>query len=183
MISLFMALAAATGQAPAATQGPAAAAPRALQSLPGTTIQYYDVNGTDGESIKKSLDKILKAPQPNTAAQLYTWALEVNINRNTAGATCTVTSAKAALKATVYLPRLAQTNRVPSDVAESFSKYEKGLEKNASANLGFVVDRLPAIEQSLTGKPCDSVTALWNQATADLAKQQSAFAQTLVSKK
>jgi hypothetical protein len=46
----------------------------------------------------------------------------------------------------------------------------------ANDNLWFVVDHLPAIEQSLVGKPCDGVSALWNQATENLVKEQNAFA-------
>ena len=176
MISLFMALSAVTAQASPASPAPAATAPHTLQNLPGTTVQYYDVAGNDADAIKSSLDKILKAPQPNTAAQVYNWSLEVGINKRTEGTTCTVTSAKAALKANVYLPRLAQGNRAPRDVVESFGTYEKGLEKMANDNLWFVVDRLPAIEQSLAGKPCDSVSNLWNQATTNLVKEQNAFA-------
>ena len=94
MISLFMALSAVTAQAPAAT---AATAPHTLQNLPGTTIQYYDVAGNDADAIKSSLDKILKAPAPNTAAQVYNWSLEVGINKRTEGTVCTVSTAKAAL--------------------------------------------------------------------------------------
>lgn len=170
MISLFMALAAVTAQAPAAT------VPHTLQNLPGTTVQYYDVAGNDADAIKASVDKILKGPAPNNAAQVYNWSLEVGINKRTEGTTCTVTTAKAALKANVYLPRLSQGNHAPRDVVESFGTYEKGLETMANDNLWFVVDRLPAIEQSLVGKPCDSVSGLWNQATQNLVKEQNAFA-------
>jgi predicted secreted Zn-dependent protease len=173
MISLFMALSALTAQASAA---PAATVPHTLQNLPGTTVQYCDVAGNDAGAIKSSLDKILKAPAPNAAAQVYNWSLQVGINKRTEGTTCTVTTAKAALKASVDLPRLAQGNRAPHDVVESFNAYEKGLEKMANDNLWFVVDRLPAIEQSLVGKPCDSVANLWNQATTNLVKEQNAFA-------
>lgn len=170
MISLLMAAGAFAAQAPAAP------GPRTLQSLPGVTVQYYDVPGTDADTIKKSLDKILKAPAPNTAAAGYDWSLNVAINKHTVGTTCTVTSATATLKGNVYLPRLTGGSRVPADVAKSFGDYEQRLEKRASDNLWFVANRLPALQQSLVGKPCDSVSALWNQATATLSSEQKAFA-------
>src|SRR6476469_9277232 len=145
MISLFMALGAFAAQAPAAT------APRTLQTLPGVTVQYYDVPGEDADTIKASLDRILKAPAPNTAAEGYTWSLNVAINKHTEGTTCTVTTANATLKANVYLPRLSGGAKVPSDIAKSFATYEAGLEQRAADNLWFVADRLPALQQTLVG--------------------------------
>jgi len=176
MISLLAMLTA------AAAQAPAAATPHTLQNLPGVTVHYYDVAGEDSDTIKKSLDKIAKAPSPNTASQVYDWAVDVAISKRTEGTTCTVTSATATLKANVYLPRLSGSH-VPRDVADGFGKYEKSLETSAVDNLGFVVDRLPAIQQSLIGKPCDSVQGLWTQADDKLLADQKAFAAAHASKK
>ncbi|MGZ2412172.1 putative secreted Zn-dependent protease [Sphingomonas sp. F9_3S_D5_B_2] len=169
MFSLFTALAALAVQAPAATT------PHTLQNLPGTTVQYYDVAGRESDDIQKSLSAILKAPAPNTAAQVYTWSAGVSINKRTVGTTCTVTEAKATLKGNVYLPRLAEEQKVDKEVRDSFNGYEKGLEKTANDNLWFVAERLPAVEQSLVGKPCDSVQGVWNQAMENLIQQQKAF--------
>jgi predicted secreted Zn-dependent protease len=116
MLSLLILLAAAQAQAPAATPAPgtpSAAPARAVQDLPGTTIQYYDVAGRDARTIQKNLKKILSTPN-STAARGYDWALGMSINRRTEGTTCTVTSAKATLKANAYLPRLTEEARLPA---------------------------------------------------------------------
>jgi len=176
MISVFIALTALAVQAPAAAQ-------RTLQSLPGVSIQYYDVPGENADTIKASLDRILKAPAPNTAAAGYDWSLNVAINKHTEGTACTVTSATATLKANVYLPRLTGGSKVPGDVAKSFAAYEQGIEQRASDNLWFVADRLPAVQQSLIGKPCDSVSSFWNQATTSLTNEQRAFDRARAAKK
>jgi predicted secreted Zn-dependent protease len=111
-----------------------------LQSLPGTTVQYYDVPGRNGPAIEKNLKRILAQPAPNnTAAQVYNWNLGMSINRRTEGTVCTVTKATAELKANVYLPRLTEEARVPAEELASFKSWASGLETQAAQNLGFVV--------------------------------------------
>lgn len=178
MLSILMALAAVQAQ-PAVTP-PAAAPARTLQALPGTTIQYYDVAGRNGAAIEKNLKRILAQPAPNnTAAQVYNWTLGMGINRRTEGTVCTVTKANAELKANVYLPRLTEEARVPAEELASFKKWSTGLETQASQNLWFVVDRLPALQQTLVGRPCDQAATLWTAAVDGLIKEQNAYAASL----
>jgi len=173
MLSILMALA--VQAQPAAT--PAA---RTLQGLPGTSIQYYDVPGRNGEAIQKNLKRILAQPAPNnTAAQVYNWNLGMSINRRTEGTVCTVTKATAELKANVYLPRLTDEAKVPAEELASFKSWSTGLETQAAQNLWFVVDRLPALQQTLVGKPCDQAGTLWTAAVDGLIKEQNAYAATL----
>jgi hypothetical protein len=178
MLSILMALAAVQAQ-PAATTTATAPA-RTLQGLPGTTIQYYDVAGRNGGAIEKNLKRILAQPAPNdTAAQVYNWNLGMSINRRTEGTVCTVTKATAELKANVYLPRLTEEASVPAEELASFKSWAKSLETQASQNLWFVVDRLPALQQSLVGKPCDQAGTLWTAAVDGLIKEQNAYAASL----
>ena len=159
----------------AAMQAPATAAtPQTLQSVPGAKIHYYDINGSTGDTIKQSLNSVTKS-QPKTAGQLYTWTVSINVTNDSTAGVCRITSAKAALDANVYLPRLTDEARVQSDVLQKWKAYEGGLEKTALDNLTFVVDRLPAIEHSLVGKPCDQAATLWNGSVQNLMKQQEAF--------
>ena len=182
MLSILMALAATQAQ-PAATP-PAAAAPaaaaRTLQSLPGTTVQYYDVPGRTAAAIEKSLKQIIATPASNnTAARAYTWDLGMSINRRTEGTVCTVVSATPTLKATAYLPRLtSEAKLAPAELA-SWNAYVAGIEKTAADNLWFVADRVPTVGQPLIGKPCDQAAKLWNAAVDDLVKQQTAYAASL----
>jgi hypothetical protein len=173
MLSILMALA--VQAQPAAT--PAA---RTLQGLPGTSIHYYDVPGRNGEAIQKNLKRILAQPAPNnTAAQVYNWNLGMSINRRTEGTVCTVTKATAELKANVYLPRLTEEAKVPAEELASFKSWSTGLETQAAQNLWFVVDRLPALQQTLVGKPCDQAGTLWTAAVDGLIKEQNAYAAML----
>jgi hypothetical protein len=179
MLSILMALAAVQAQ-PAANPPVAAPASRTLRSLPGTTIQYYDVAGRNGAAIEKNLKRILAQPAPNnTAAQVYNWTLGMSINRRTEGTVCTVTKATAELKANVYLPRLTEEARVPAEELASFKSWASGLETQASQNLWFVVDRIPALQQTLVGKPCDQAGTLWTAAVDGLIKEQNAYAASL----
>ena len=178
MFSLLMALTAAS-----AVQAAPATTARTIHTLPGTKIHYYDVAGKTGPAIQKSLKKILAAPAPNTAATVYDWSLDAGVTKRTEGTVCTVTAAKATFNGNVYLPRLKDEARVPTDVLDSWKPYVTGLEKTAADNLWFVVDRLPALEQSLVGKPCDAVAGLWDQAVKDLIAQQTAYGQQLAAAK
>ena len=165
----FLALAAA-----AAVQVAPAAAPYTLQTLPGTKVHYYDVSGASAGAIQSSLDHMIKS-QPKTAGELFTWTVSINATQDTTAGVCKIASAKAVLDANVYLPRLQQEAQVPSTDLERWKAYETGLEQTAFDNLKFVTDRLPAIEQSLVGKPCDQAATIWNGSVQSLMKQQQAY--------
>lgn len=169
MITLLALAAAAAVQAPAT-----AATPPTLQSIPGVKITYYDISGSTSEAIKESLNRATRS-QPKTAGQLYTWTASINVTNDTTAGVCRIASAKAALDANVYLPRLTDEARIGGDVLDRWKAYEGGLEKTALDNLTFVVARLPAIEQSLVGKPCDQAAAVWNDSIQTLMKDQQTY--------
>ena len=158
----------------AALQAAPAATPHTLQTLPGTKVHYYDVNGVTGATIQSSLDRMIKS-QPKTAGQLFTWTASINVTQDTTAGVCRIASAKAALDANVYLPRLTQQAQVPSTDLDNWKVYETGLEQTALDNLTFVADRLPGIEQSLVGKPCDQAATIWNSSIQTLMQQQQAY--------
>ncbi len=187
MLSILMAIAA-TQAAPAAT-APAATPPaaattatatRTLQSVPGVTIEYYDVPGRNAAAVENSMKRLLATPAPNnTAARAYDWDLGMSIKRRTEGTVCTVVEATPALKAKAYLPRLtAEAKMQPQELA-SWNAYVAGIEKQAADNLWFVADRVATVGQPLIGKPCDQAATLWNSAVDNLVKQQTAYAASL----
>ena len=158
----------------AALQAAPATAPYTLQTLPGAKVHYYDVSGVTGATIQSSLDSVIRS-QPKTAGQLFTWTASINVAQDTTAGVCRITSAKAALDANVYLPRLTQEAQVPSTDLQNWKAYETGLEQTALDNLTFVAGRLPAIEQSLVGKPCDQAGTIWNSSIQTLMQQQQAY--------
>lgn len=158
----------------AAVQAPPAATPYTLQTLPGAKVHYYDVSGVTSATIQNSLDRMIKS-QPKTAGELFTWTASINVSQDTTAGVCRIASAKAALDANVYLPRLTQEAQVPSTDLDRWKAYESGLEKTALDNLTFVAERLPAIEQSLAGKPCDQAAGIWNSSIQTLMQQQQAY--------
>jgi predicted secreted Zn-dependent protease len=160
--------------AAAVVQAAPATAPYTLQTLPGTKVHYYDVSGATSTAIQSSLDRMIKS-QPKTAGELYTWTSSINVGQDTMAGVCRIASAKAALDANVYLPRLAQESQVSSTDLERWKAYETDLEQTAFDNLKFVADRLPAIEQSLVGKPCDQAATIWNSSIQTLMQQQQAY--------
>jgi predicted secreted Zn-dependent protease len=196
MLNLLVAMAAATAQAgygappptgqstPHASLPPAnpavPAAGRGLKDLPGVTVKHYDVAGKDGKAIEKSLKKILAAADPSTGSgRVFDWNVEANVTKLTVGTTCTIKSVDATLTGNVYLPRLTEEARVPREVLDSWRPYVAGLEKMGAANLWFVNDKLPAIQKSMVGLPCDSVGGAWDTAMAKLRQESAAYSKQL----
>jgi predicted secreted Zn-dependent protease len=169
MLNLVTLLAAAA----AAQAAPAAQLP-ALESMPGVKIQRYAVTGTTGDAIEKSMMAAMKA-QPTTYGALFSWTANINAQQETVGNVCTIKSADAVLDANVYLPQLADESKVPADALKEWKTYESGLRQEAASNLSFVAQRLPLVQQSLVGKPCNQAGAIWTKGITDLAAQQRAF--------
>ena len=177
MLTLMTALAVLQA-APAAAAKPADN-PRALSKVPGVQINYYDVQGTTGKAIEKSLKSILAAPGDNNAARVFTWTLGGGVTKQQNGDVCTITAAKLTLTPVAYIPRLAQAASVPAPVEAEWKPYAASVERLAAENLWFVVDRLPAIERSLVGKPCDQVQPAMTAASDQLKKDAAAFSTQL----
>ena len=155
---------------------PAAPAERALKDLPKTTVTYYDVAGRDGDTIEKSLKKLLSDPKMKDTVQLFTWNVDAEITKHTVNDKCTIQGAKSAMTASVHLPRLAEEAKVPKELMTNWRPYVSGLESEAAANLWFINDQLRPLEQSLAGKGCDQAGPLWNAGLEKIMQQQSAFA-------
>lgn len=201
MLNLLIALAATTAQAgygapaPAAQSTPPAAPPamaapstpaagRGLKELKGVTIKYYDVAGKDGKAIDKSLKKILAAADPATGGgRVFDWNVDASVTRRTVGTECTIKAVAATLTGNVYLPRLKEEARVPAEVLDSWRPYVAGLEKEAASNLWFVNDRLPAIQQSMVGLPCDSAASAWETAMTKLKQESTAYSRQAAATK
>lgn len=160
----------------AAPTAPTAVAGRTIKDLPNTTVSYYDVQGTKGPAIEKSLKKVIADRVAAKQTQLVSWDVGAKIMKRTTGTTCTVTSATSTLTAKVHLPRLVEEAKVQKEVLPRWRTYVAGIEVDAAANLWFVRDRLPAIEQSMVGIGCDQASPTWNAGLENLKTQLNAFA-------
>jgi predicted secreted Zn-dependent protease len=168
--------------AAAAVQGATPVQTRTLQNLPGVKLHPYAVSGTNKDTIQRSLEAAIKS-QPKTAGQLFTWTASIKATQETVGGVCKINSASAALDANVYLPQLADQTKMPAADLAQWNAYEASISQDATDNLWFVAERLPAIGQSLVGKPCNQAATVWNSAITQLISQQQAFDKQLGKKK
>lgn len=174
MINLLMALTAMTGvQAAApAPAAPPAAAVRPLASVPGVTVNYFPIAGTEIKEIQKSLQAIQVANTHPTTK----WDVRANIKKRTEGTACTITSADVGMTAVANLPRLADESKVAAPVLANWKTYVAEIEATAANSLWFVADRLPAVQASLAGKSCDQAQSTMDAALNKLKADQKVYA-------
>lgn len=162
--------------AAAVAQAAPATAARPLAGLPNNTVTYYDIPGKDGAAIEKSLKKMLADPALKQTTQLYSWDVGADVLKRTEGTKCTVQKVTAKLTTTVHLPRLAAEASLDKKSVESWKSYVATLEEDAAANLWFINDRLPMVEQAVVGADCATMGTTLDAALATMKDQQNAFA-------
>ncbi|HEY8591712.1 MAG TPA: DUF922 domain-containing protein [Sphingomicrobium sp.] len=172
MLNVIIAIAAA-----ATMQAAPSATPRTLETIAGVEIHRFDVAGQTAKAVEAELKKVKKG-QPETLGRLFTWNAKIGLRNATEGTVCTVDTATATLDADVYLPRLTEEAKLPKADLDEWKAYEAKITRDATDNLTFVADRLPAIERSLVGKPCDQAATIWNAGVKALIAEQQAFAKT-----
>jgi predicted secreted Zn-dependent protease len=184
MLNLFMMFAAATAQttAPApVSQTVVAPAGRALASLPGINIKYYDVSGKNMKAVIKSIDKQRKDPATGqTKTVAHNWSIDAGFRKRTVNGVCTITAVEAPFIATVELPRHANPAQLaPADAAE-WQKFTAKIESEVAAKMWFAYDRSRQLEGVIKGKDCDKGiadgTAFINQLKVEAAAFQPSVA-------
>lgn len=180
MVSLFLAFAAATQAAPAASPAPAVAAVatgRSLKDLPGLTITYHDLSESDIKSITKALtkNKPLNAEQQQLLGAATKWTVSPAFTQLKKGATCTATKLNSlGFSATVDLPRFNSAWIKPADLP-AWQNYLAATEAQAAAKLWFPYERLSAFEQAIVGKPCDQAFKDGGALLAKIKAETAAF--------
>jgi predicted secreted Zn-dependent protease len=161
-----------------ATTGVPAAAPagRSLQSLPNTTIRYYDVPGKNPQAILKSIAKLRPKGadgQPVTAST--NWDIGATFKKRTENGVCRIVAATATFSATADLPRLVSPKALRREALDSWNSYVAGLESIAAANLWFVHDRIGQVEKAILASSCDGAQAAGAAAVDKLKLQEAEF--------
>ena len=182
MINLLMAFSALTGVQAAAPTAPAApvaapAAPaRALSSIPGVTVKYYDVTGDNGKAVEKSLKAVRRAgPDGNPVPASTSWKADAQIQKRTEGTACKITSAKMVFSGTVELPRLVSAKPEPAFVPQ-WQAFMQQLEADSAADLGYIYDNIGEIEKAVLAAPCETAGAAMQAATDSLKARVAALA-------
>ena len=143
---------------------------RPLQDLPGLTIDYYDVAGTDVQTIN---DSILAQQDDEISTSSNSWDAGTHLDTRDVDGRCSITDARVKFSARVRLPRLTTEKKALKEVREAWRAYVKGLENRQAADLWFVYDRLPSVETAVRRSDCKHALAA---ASAEVAKIKAAEA-------
>lgn len=122
----------------------------AFAGIPGVSFDYYDVTGTDRESIRRSIDA-QRVVDPHDGARVdalsnwhYGWSGRV--------AGCTVRDLTVDFTATVRLPRLAAA--VAPDVQRLWDGYIRALERHEAGHVRYAYDHRGDLAVAIRGAGC-----------------------------
>ncbi len=174
----------------AGAQVPVAAVPtpvvpaRGLRDLPNTTIEYYDVSGTDPKSIRESMAAARAGtaevaagtpPTVNWTPTTATWTLGANISRRTVDGKCSIAAANLKFGGKVVLPRLVGEDQVAAPMQTAWRTYLTGLETGAASTLWFVHDRVGTIQKAILASSCEGANTAATAAIEQLRTEEAEF--------
>jgi predicted secreted Zn-dependent protease len=153
-------------------------AQRALETLPNTSIEYYDVAGNSLLQVNGAIAARSKeAGKSGTgSASAADWDLTVSFEQTMTAGKCRITAAHATFRGTVVLPRLVNRNSLPREQLKLWDKYIAALKANEADELWFVYDRLPSIEQAVLAGNCKTAGRAAAAAAEQLRQQAAEFA-------
>lgn len=159
--ALVLALAALAMPREAMAQTIAASPSDPFQGLENVSFDYYDVSGTDEESINAAI--IAHAPhQPDgtwaNATTRYTTTIQPFRQPDRSGG-CTVTKVRHQLGAVVMLPRLTQESDVPERIMVKWRPFIVGLRVHQAGHVRIHYQHVPEMEATLIGVRCDAFGA------------------------
>jgi predicted secreted Zn-dependent protease len=151
----------------AMAQTVAAAPADPFAGLQNVSFEYYDVPGTDEESINDALNRN-GPPRPDgdtaSGATRYTTRIQP-FNQPDGKGGCTVTKVRYQLGAVVILPRLTQESAVPERIMVKWRPFMAGLRRHEAGHVRIHYQHVPQIEAALIGVRCDAFPA---RVTAEL---------------
>lgn len=175
--SLALVLSAALwGMSASAQTVPGAAAPDAFRGLPDVIFEYYDVHGTDEESISASITQNAPTrPDGSKAMGATGYKLGYRPFQVGTGPACKVTKLKVNIGAIVKLPRLADESTVPERILVKWRPFIAGLREHEAGHVRIHYRHLREIEAALIGSRCDQIQARFAAATDKIAPFQRAY--------
>lgn len=173
MFDLFIAFAAAAGVQAAAA--PATQAPT-LAAIPGVTVNYYDVSGRNIEQIRESMASTRpEGADGNPIPAATSWQVEATLSTRTENGQCAIAGVTPKFSGTAELPRLTTSDKLKPEVLQQWNAFVASLESAAAAQLDFIHDRLPQVQQAVASAKCDTASAALDSAIEQLKAQEAAF--------
>jgi predicted secreted Zn-dependent protease len=151
------------------------APPRKLSEIPGVTVTYYDVVGTDIPKLHISLEK--SGPRDvqthRVTPATSNWSIGSAIKYTKTGGQCTLTGATLKFTATAVLPRLGGRVKLPATALASWNAYVAVIEDRQAAQLAFVHDRMGEVRGAILHSNCGNWQKAASAAIQRLSDEQA----------
>ncbi|AQR73902.1 DUF922 domain-containing protein [Sphingomonas sp. LM7] len=155
---------------------PRAAVPDAFRDLPNVTVEYYDLHGSDEESINASLTRNAPTRPDGTKAMGATgYKVGYRPFQLGTGPACKVTKLKVALGAVVTLPRLADESVVPERILAKWRPFIAALREHEAGHVRIHYRHMREIEAALIGSRCDQLEAKFLAAAGKIEAFQRTY--------
>lgn len=149
---------------------PVLPAPSPLASIPGVTLQYYDVSGITIEALRASIDaQRPKDPMTGQAVPASVrWSIQTRLKKETLGTQCKITGATAVFAGEAVMPRLVNEAAVPAPVLAQWRSFAASLEQEQAARLRVPYARVAEVEKAVMASTCENAKAAADKAIAEI---------------
>jgi predicted secreted Zn-dependent protease len=143
----------------------------AFAPYPGTSVRFYDVDGTDEKSIRASLNAL--GPQSRTEARRYdavtnwyaTWHWPSD-----ADGKCDLEHLEYSFEITVTLPHLNDEDRVSPALRKAWARYMAALIDHESGHAKHAFEHKGDIENAVKSSSCDRANAAGAAAIEEMGR-------------
>jgi predicted secreted Zn-dependent protease len=146
-----------------------------LSDIPNTSVQYYDVQGTDITSINRSIARQRPSAGGTPIAAATDWTVNAVFKKHTEQGRCSVVDVEARFAASAELPRLVDEQRLKPEILARWRKYVAGLEASEATNLIYVFYHLDEVEKAISASSCEDAKAVGLAAVETLKARAAAF--------
>ena len=143
----------------------------AFAPYPGTSVRFYDVDGTDAKSIRESLNAL--GPKNRDDGRRYDAATNWNSAwhwQNGPDGKCDLQNLEYSFHITVILPHLHDQDRVSPDVRKAWGRYMAALIDHESGHAQHAYEHRGDIENAVKSSSCEEANAAGNAAVIEMRK-------------
>lgn len=143
----------------------------AFAAYPGTSVRFYDVDGTDAKSIRASLNSL--GPKGKRDGKNYDAATTWNATWHWPGGAdgkCDLTRLEYSLDIVVILPHLHDQDHVSPALRKAWGRYMAGLIDHESGHVKHAYEHRGDIENAVKSSSCENANAAGAAAVAEMAR-------------
>lgn len=159
-----------------AAAAPPPAIPAAFAGMPAIDFRYYDVGGRDEREIHAALQRsAMRRPDGSLASGLTAGSLQNHWRQETDRRGCRVRDARADLKMTVTLPRLAGADRLSPRALAWWREYQARIERHEAGHVRIAIDHAGDFAAAANGVRCADVQRIAQRVLSRISALQNDY--------